>query len=132
MKRARKKVSAEAIMFLRSLIGSVFLLLLAILFEDVPGFPEPRIMLWLLLFNGIVLLGMTKWLWVEAVHRISIPKAISLTSISPLFTLVFAYVLLGEEILWQEIVGIVPLLLGIYFLTRGGRKSSTPIVHPMV
>lgn len=132
MKRARKKVSAECIMFVRSLVGGLFLLLLAGMSEQLPSPAVLQKMIGLLLFNGVVLLGVTKWLWVESLHRITIPKAISLTSISPLFTLVFAYYVLNEPVLLEEVIGIIPLIVGIYFLTKVERKKGTPFVHPMV
>lgn len=132
MKRARKKVSAETIMFVRSLIGSIFLFALAFFFESRPTLHHLRDAFWLLMLNGIVLLAFTKWLWVESVHRISIPKAISLTSISPLITLIVAYYILHETILIQQVMGVIPLLLGMYFLTRQTGRKSTPIVHPVV
>jgi drug/metabolite transporter (DMT)-like permease len=132
VQRARKRVSAETLMFLRSLISSMFLFALALIFEQTPTVDVLHETMWLLLFNGIVLLGVTKWLFVESVHRISIPKTISLGSISPLFTLVFAYFILHETIELRQVIAIIPILLGVYLLTRPDPNNSTPIVHPVV
>lgn len=116
--RARKCISAETLMFLRGLIGGLVLLLGALFTEDLPGSEDIQSSAVFLLINGVVMLGITKWLWVESLHRLTIGKAISLTSVSPLFTLVFAYFFLHETITFEQVAGVPFMLLGVHLLTR--------------
>lgn len=116
--RARRLVSADTLMFVRSVLSALFLFALAILLEPVPAFSAIRASVWLLLLNGILLLGLSKILWLEAIHRLSIAKTVALTAIEVLLTLVLAYVLLGQAITTEQALSIVPMLLGVFLLTR--------------
>lgn len=114
---ARKKVGSNAIMFLRSLISGLFLLLLAYGLELPPSAQELALSIPFIFANGFLLLGLSKILWIEAIHRIPITKAIALNSVTALLTLFFAYFTLKEiPTLWQ-IVGVAPMLIGIFLLT---------------
>ena len=116
--RARKKVGSNMIMFIRSLLAGLFILLLAFAFESTPTMAAITESTIFILVNGILLMGLSKVFWIEAIHRISITKAISLASVTPAFTLVFAYFMLGEiPTIWQ-ILGFLPMLIGIFILTE--------------
>lgn len=115
--RARKLVSSEFILFIRSTICGLFLLCLALLLGPSAHGSEIVQALPFLLINGIFLLGLTKIFWTEAIHRISITKAQSLSAIAPAFTLFFAYIFLNETpTLWQ-IMGFIPIFLGVQLLS---------------
>lgn len=79
--KARKIASAESIMFLRTLMATPLLFLLAsnmgmhASFEDVKG------SLLYLFVSGFLLFGFTKILWVEQIRFISVTKALALSSI---------------------------------------------------
>lgn len=87
--KARKKVGSETIMFLRSVISFPFILLLAWSFGSIDPFEKVMDSLPLLMINGFVILGFSKILWIEGIHRISVTKAVSLESVAPFFTLFF-------------------------------------------
>jgi drug/metabolite transporter (DMT)-like permease len=70
--------------------------------------------------SGIVIFGLSKVFWLEGIFRISVTKAISLSSISPVLTICFAYFLLSEVPTLTQIVALVPAIFGIYLLTRPG------------
>lgn len=131
MKRARKRVNAETILFLRSVIGGLFLLSFAYMFDTPPEIASIVKVLPYILLNGFLFLGVRLWLWLEGVHRVAIPKAIALSSISPLVTLSVAFFVLNETIKLTQILGSLPMIVGVYFLTRTRDKNSTPIVHPI-
>src|SRR3989338_5937996 len=92
--RARKQVSGETIMFIRAIISTPFLFLLAFLFTGHDVTTSLKTTIPFLLLNGVVLLGFSKLLWIEGIHRISVTKATALASISPFITLLFAWFLL--------------------------------------
>lgn len=132
MKRARKRVNTEPILFLRSIIGGLFLLCFAYVFDAPPEIASIIKVLPYILLNGFIFLGVRLWLWLEGVHRIAIPKAIALSSISPLLTLSLAFFVLNETIKITQVLGSLPIIAGVYFLTRTEDKNSTLIVHPVV
>ena len=72
-------------------------------------------------------MGFSKVIWIESIHRIRISKTISLSSVSPSFTLFFAFLILGDiPTVWQ-LIGIVPMLLGVYVLTRPSKLEQTAL-----
>ncbi len=129
-RRARKKVCTECLLFVRSFITAIFMILISLSFFQLPSINDIQSSLIFLVINGIFIFGLAKIAWVEAIHRISVTKCLALNSISPFFTLIFAYYILTElPTLWQ-IVGLIPMIIGIYFLTfkksfSFSRKNST-------
>jgi drug/metabolite transporter (DMT)-like permease len=115
---ARRYVSAEFIMLIRSALSGAFLLALAFFLEPLPSSGALSSSLWFLLLNGIFLLGLSKILWIEGIHRIPITEAISLSSITPFLTLIVAWLVLGERVMAFQIIGIVPMIAGMWLLTQ--------------
>jgi drug/metabolite transporter (DMT)-like permease len=117
-KKARARVSAGVLLLVRSFISTVFLFPFALFFGDLPSQTQFFISFPFLLFNGIVVFGVSKVLWIEGIHRIPVQKATAINAITPFFTMVFAYFLLNEiPSLWQ-ILGLIPIMAGIFLLTR--------------
>lgn len=117
-KRARSKVSSEMILFLRSSISAAVIFMLAFLFRDsfsISGFNYSLIFL---LINGVLLLGLSKILWIEGIHRINVMKANALASLSPLITLLFAFLLLQKAPTVHQLLAFIPMFLGVYFLSK--------------
>jgi len=115
--RARLKVESNFILFVRSIGAGFFLLVLAYLTEKHVQVLELHQSIIFLFINGFFLLGLSKIFWIEGIHLIPITKANSLSSIKPAFTLVFAFFLLHEvPTLWQ-ILGLVPIIIGVWLLT---------------
>jgi len=117
-KKLRAYISSEQILFYRTLIATPFLFLIAYLFNE-----KISMITWnsgtvILLVNGIIMFGLTKILWLESIFRISITKAISMSNISPIFTLLFAYLILKDKPTIIQLVAIPLSLAGIYFLTK--------------
>ncbi|HSA83881.1 MAG TPA: DMT family transporter, partial [Patescibacteria group bacterium] len=126
--RARKQVNSETIMFFRSALSSIFLFFLALLLH--PSFSTNAIQdsLLFLLINGLLLLGLSKILWIEGIHRISVTKANALESIAPIFTLLFAWLLLQQlPTLWQ-LASLIPITAGVILLSKNHTKPQvTPV-----
>lgn len=124
-KNALHEVSPVFLMTIRSFVSGIFLLALANLIETHPErhqFFEGAIYL---LINGILILGFSKILWLEALKRLPITKASSISVIVPAFTLFFAWIILDEvPTLWQ-ITGLIPIAIGVSLIM----KKTTPMTH---
>jgi drug/metabolite transporter (DMT)-like permease len=116
--KLRKLVSSETIVFLRSLGAiPVFFILAAILKVNAPLAAIQK-SFWFLALNGILILGISKLLWMEGIHRISVTKANALSSIAPLFTLIFAYFILHQAPTIWQLTAFIPLAGGLILLTE--------------
>ena len=116
--RARKMVSTDMLMFVRSVIGAIFLFALALILEPMPTLSAISHSFWFLVLNGIFLLGLSKILWIEAIHRLPIAKTVALTAVEVLLTLILAYLILGQKISHEQALSILPMLLGVFLLSR--------------
>ena len=115
--KAREAVSSETIMFLRSVLAVPIIFALAYVLGEHASLVDVQVALPFLLVNGAVVLGFSRILWIEAIHRISVTKAQALASVAPLITLLFAWLLLNQvPNIWQ-LASLVPLILGVLLLT---------------
>lgn len=117
-KRARTYVSSKTILAFRNIAALPFLLLFALYFEGAPSLSEISSIWWFILLNGLLVFTLSKILWIESLHLISITKLSALISFMPLFTLIFAFLLLGEVPTARQMIGIIPVVVGSYFITR--------------
>lgn len=116
--KARKQVTSETIMFIRSIMSSVLIFLILISLNTSFSVPAIQNSLPFLLINGILLLGLSKIFWIEGIHRISVTKANALSSIEPFLTITFAwFLLLQAPTIWQ-LMAIVPICLGVILLSK--------------
>lgn len=115
--KLRKQISSEAILFGRNLITVPFVFFLALLFREKFSLPQLGQSFWYLLISGFLLLGFCKFLWVEGIHRISVTKASALEAIGPLFTLLFAYLILRQAPTVWQLASFFPLAAGLVLLT---------------
>jgi len=125
-KKVRKYMSSATLMFARSIIAGLFFLSLAWILGDIPETMISWKLIGLILLNGSIFLGFSKILWIEGIHRIQISKAISLASITPAVTLLFAYVILKQPPTVFQLLGLVPIIIGIWLLTRPNHVSHVP------
>ena len=122
-KEARLQASTEEIMFWRSIFAGFTLLVLAFCLEVPPAAEDLRACSWSLVVNGIVVFGISKILWLEGINLIPITVAVSLISISPAFTMVLAYFVLGEPITAFQVLGLPLLASGIILVTRNSPRA---------
>jgi drug/metabolite transporter (DMT)-like permease len=115
--KLRKMVSSETILFWRSIFTFPFFFLFAYLVRSDIHWALSHRAFWLLLLNGFFVLGLSKILWLEGIHRISVTKADAVASIGPLFTLLFAYLILHQPPTIWQLVSLIPLAVGLYLLT---------------
>ncbi|MFA7209197.1 MAG: DMT family transporter [Parcubacteria group bacterium] len=122
-KRARKKVSSESILFIRSSISALVIFILAYFSRvDFSAINLDKTFIFLLV-NGFFLLGLSKLLWIEGIHRISVTKANALNSVTPLLTLLFAWMLLGNIPTRFQLLAFIPMFFGIILLSRNKKIS---------
>lgn len=117
-KRAREYCSAETILGFRTVVGFPFVAALAYILEPTVSYEAfisalPYIFL---IATGIYVAA--KIMWIEALNRISITKLSAMLALMPLFTLIFAYLYLGEVPELRQMMGILPVLLGGYLITK--------------
>lgn len=123
-KKALNMVSPAIILFVRFLLGGLFIAAMALFFEvkagtNALGFLHGN---WpMLLFTGLVLLGVSKILWYEGLARLDLSKAISLVMTFPLFSLVLLVGIFGERVSRFQWAGAAVMMAGVFFAVR--RKS---------
>jgi drug/metabolite transporter (DMT)-like permease len=123
-KKALNHVSPSTILFVRFFLGGLFMLPVAMLLETCTR-PAGLIIDWpIILFTGLVLLGAGKIVWYEALCRLDISKAISLSMTFPLFSLVFLIGIFRETASVRQWLGIAIMMLGVFFSIR--RRSVEP------
>jgi drug/metabolite transporter (DMT)-like permease len=122
-KEARKHISSSTLMFYRNIIGSIVLMILAFSFESIPTLSDIQLALPFLLINGFILLGFAKILWVEIIHRLPITVTTALSGATPFFTLIFAYLLLNEIPNMWQLSALVPITIGVVFLSDINSKK---------
>lgn len=117
-KRAREYCSSETILGFRTLVGLPFIALLAYLME--PAVTTEAFMSALpyifLIATGVYVVS--KIMWIEALNRISITKLSAMLALMPVMTLFFAYLYLDEVPEFRQLLGIVPVLIGGYLITK--------------
>ncbi len=119
--RARKIVSSQSMMFIRSLITTLVIFLLIFIFKTTFSYSDLKSSFIFIIINGVFLLGFSKILWIEGIHRISVTKANALSSITPLLTLLFAWLFLQNiPTIWQ-LFSVVPMFFGVILLGMEGK-----------
>ncbi|MCJ7764966.1 MAG: DMT family transporter [Thiovulaceae bacterium] len=123
-KRARSYVSSETILAFRNIFALPVMFLLAYLTEPLPTSDNLIKALPYILAIGILVFGLSKVLWLEALHRISITKVSAMMALPPIFTLIFAYYTLNELPELRQILGVIPILIGGYLITKPQKQAD--------
>jgi len=124
-KKALTRVSPSVILLVRFFLGSLFLFLLSMFVESSSTVSAVIATNWpLLSLTGFVLLGAGKIVWYEALNRVDISKAISLSMTFPLFSLIILTGFYNEPISHQQAMGIAVMLVGVFFSAK--RSSVDP------
>lgn len=119
---ARKMVSAQTIMFIRSVISCLFLCAIAIMIEGNLNGEQLRASVPFILINGCLLMGFSKVLWINGMHYIPITKGNAIASLNPVLTMILAYPILGETARPIQLLGLPAVIVGVLLLTA---KSKT-------
>jgi drug/metabolite transporter (DMT)-like permease len=124
-KKALNQVSPSTILFVRFLLGGLFILPFAMLAGTGSGMANIISTYWpMLVFTGVILLGAGKIAWYEGLDRLDISKAVSLGMTFPLFSLLILIAIFKEPISRYQWFGIAIMAAGIFFSIR--RSSVDP------
>jgi drug/metabolite transporter (DMT)-like permease len=74
-----------------------------------------------LLYSGLFALAVCYVIWYKSVQRVGNSRTAIYDNLMPLLTVVFAALLIREEISWLQIVGMLVIVVGVY-LTRSGYR----------
>ena len=123
--KAKLISSTETILFLRSIVAVPFLFLVAYLFGQSLEIGQLKESIWFLVFNGLVIFGLSKILWIEGIVRMPVTKALALTSLAPLFTLFIAWLVLEQAPTVWQIASLAPFFFGVLLLTDNWRFKNS-------
>lgn len=116
-RRARTIVSSETIMCVRAIVVVPVVLVMALVAGEQVSFAQVRASLPFLVVNGVLLFGLSKIFWIEGIHRIGVTKANALSSFSPLFTILFAWLFLHNIPTPWQLFSLIPLAIGTILLS---------------
>lgn len=116
-KKVMKESSPLVLLMWRNILGGI-LFLLASFFLESPSLSLLSENSILILANAILIFTLSKWCWLSAIHHIGVSKTITIVSISPALTLVFAFFFLGEKSTIPQILGLAFCLIGVPFAVK--------------
>lgn len=125
--RARKIVSSLVVLGFRNLVALPVLFFLAVVLEPEIDLFSHRSALFFLVCNALLIFVAAKVLWVEALSYISITRLSAMASFIPVFTMLFAWELLGEAPRVHQVLGVVPVMLGAWLMTRSSLVQRPPL-----
>ncbi|MCX6732700.1 MAG: DMT family transporter [Candidatus Roizmanbacteria bacterium] len=123
VQKARKLVNTETIMFVRGFVGSCSIFILSFLFHAASPLPQVLHSLSYLITNGVFILGLSTMLWVEGIHRIPVTKANALSSLGPLITLLFAWVIFKTSPTSWQLISFIPMFIGVLLISKKISKT---------
>jgi len=123
VQKARQMINTETIMFVRGIVGSLAIFLFSFLFHAASPLPQIIHSLPFLIINGIFILGLSTMLWVEGIHRIPVTKANALSSLGPLITLFFAWIIFKTSPTSWQLLSFIPMFNGVYLISKKVSKT---------
>jgi drug/metabolite transporter (DMT)-like permease len=108
-----------------TLTGSILLLLLVFLGKLAVLTTLPLDLVLLASASGIIGLGLGDTLYFMSLKWIGVARAVPLTCIYPLFSVLWAVFLVGERITLAVVLGAVVIVLGILFLGQDSQANTT-------
>lgn len=117
-KQARKLIGSEAFLLIRSVSAGLILFGAASFFEPPPSRAVLFSGLPYLLANGILLMSLSKVLWLEAIYRIPIPKAVVMVATIPATTSILSWLILGLPPTTAQYAALSVTGCGLILVTR--------------
>jgi len=113
-----ERVNVARIIQIKSIISGAGLFLIAFLEHDLVA-KNPTDLIYVFILGVFVFSG-SAFLSIQSLKRLGAITTTIVFPISSVFGLIFAYVLLGENITFVQIASVIIILFGIYLLTRRG------------
>lgn len=132
-KKALQIVPSTVILFFRSFLGGISLIIISILFENSLYFIVPSIQNYILFIalNGVVIMFISKVLWYEGLKRIDITKAIPIAMSFPAFSILFLYIFVQEMPTIYQWSGLLLTMIGVGLVTYKPPPSMIEWLHSL-
>lgn len=115
--KVRKFASTNTILFLRHLLSLPFLAIIVLASGQILNSNTIEPIIGWLILNGVIIFGFSKILWVESIHRMSVTKALAISGLNPIFTVLFSWLLLSVIPTATQLVALPFLILSVLILT---------------
>ncbi|HEX8974541.1 MAG TPA: DMT family transporter, partial [Patescibacteria group bacterium] len=112
------------LMLLRSFCGFIIFGIISFLIPTKVSQNEITSALPLLIINGILMLGMMKSFWLEAIHRVSVIKANAIGSVSPVITLAIVWIFMDTTPTKTQAISLLPIIVGLLMLNHKQRNLN--------
>ena len=93
------------------------------------NFSSIRPVLGWILLNGIFVFGISKILWVEGIHRMSVTRAIAISGLNPIFTVLFAWLLMHQLPTASQLFALPFLIISILILTNFKFRKDISVIN---
>lgn len=98
----------------RSIFGGIILFCISFIFENpLENIEWSQEILLLILANGILILGLSKWFFFEAIQRMGVSKSIALTATVPAITILLTFLFLHEAPTLSQYIGLLGVIIGV-------------------
>jgi len=118
VQKARRMINTETIMFVRGLVGSLVIFLFSLIFKVASPLPQIIQSLPFLVANGVLIFGLSTMLWVEGIHRVPVTKANGLSSLGPIITLFFAWIIFRTSPTSWQLLSFIPMFIGVILISK--------------
>lgn len=115
--KLKKIASTETILFIRTLLATPLLFILSKIIGAEASSGDITKMLPFLVLNGVIIFGVSKIFWLEAISRISVTKALALGAFIPFLTLLLSWVMFNQTPTLFQILSLPFLIIGMLLLT---------------
>jgi len=123
-KGALHQISIFYLMFIRSLAGAIIFLCASIIFEKSVPLEIIIKSLPYLLYSGLIFLGLMKVVNLFSFKKTSVTHTIAFNSLAPVFTFIFAWIILKNAPSIVQIFAIIPSFIGLFLLTTAKQKQT--------
>ncbi|MCG8572517.1 MAG: DMT family transporter, partial [Spirochaetes bacterium] len=121
----KSPITPNQITFFRVLISFIILFFIASMVEGhstlVKGFFKPEFQIAAFLMGFFYYLELIAWF--HAVKHIDVSLASSITTPTPVITMILAVVLLKETIVWYQIAAMIVVFFSLYGLLLAGKEK---------
>jgi drug/metabolite transporter (DMT)-like permease len=123
-KKVLHQVSLLYLLFLRSLTGTIIFFAAYLFFEKIVPLEDVLKSLPYLLYSGLIFLSLMKMVNLFSFKKTSVTHTISFNSLTPVFTFIFAWVILKNAPTAIQIFALIPSFAGLYLLTTAKQKKT--------
>jgi len=104
-------------------LSAQFLITITVFIFSPPKIPSLEIWIWLL-YNGILVNGITYVWWFKALEKVDTHIVSTALYLTPFISLVYIWLFLGEKILFSSIIGLVVIVTGILIQSYTTKKPT--------